>query len=389
MSKNKDILCAKYYIETDGELARVGDDLAEIETTGKWSGGTPPTELFLESKGYVHQIEEFEKGKGYVTLAIPMINLDMENSAFTALWLYMVGGATHALISYNKSRLVDFWFPEKYNKYFIGPKWGIKGLKDYLGVPEDEPVLGTIVKPTSGLNAGEVAEICGSYAEGGLQFIKDDEKFMNTPHCPIGERVEKVMAKIHRAEDKTGKKVLYTPHITTGPENILKFGEAAMKAGARGLMINIFSSSFGCLKMLRGEFDVPIYAHCGGKEALGRAQGQGVAPEVVAKLARLMGAEFFRSNILGGYLVGGTNEEIESLIATMRAPMEGIKDLVPALSGGLSPKNLAENLKAFGTGIMALAGSGITQYPGGIARGVEAMKGVAAGYGKETKRNEK
>jgi ribulose 1,5-bisphosphate carboxylase large subunit-like protein len=93
-----------------------------------------------------------------------------------------------------------------------------------------------------------------------------------------------------------------------------------------------------------------------------------------------MGAEFFRSNILGGYLVGGTSEEIVSLIDVMRMPMKGIKDMVPALSGGLSPENLGENLKAFGTGIMALAGTGITQYPGGIAKGVEAMKAVAAGY---------
>ncbi|MCL2815521.1 MAG: RuBisCO large subunit C-terminal-like domain-containing protein [Oscillospiraceae bacterium] len=374
------MLCAKYYIETSGELADVGAELAEIETTGKWSLDKKQTELFTSCKGYVHEIEEIEKGRGYITLAIPMQNLDMENSAFSSLWLYMVGGATHALISYNKSRLVDFWFPDEYNKYFPGPKWGIDGLRKYLGVPSGEPILGTIVKPTSGLDADEVASICGSYASGGLQFIKDDEKYMNTPHCPIKERVEKAMKKICEAEDKTGKKVLYTPHITTGPENILKFGETALKAGARGLMINIFSSSFSCLKMLRDEFDVPVYAHCGGKEALGRAPGQGVAPEVAAKLARLMGAEFFRSNILGGYLVGGTNEEIDSLIHTMRAPMKGIKDLVPALSGGLSPKNLGENLKAFGTGIMALAGSGITQYPGGIACGVEAMKAVAADY---------
>lgn len=380
MSVNKNILCAKYYIETDGELADVGEDLAEIETTGKWSFDKKQTELFTSCKGYVYEIKEFEKGRGFITLAIPMQNLDMENSAFSSLWLYMVGGATHALISYNKSRLVDFWFPHEYNRYFLGPKWGIEGLKNYLGVPENEPIIGTIVKPTSGLDADEVASICQSYASGGLQFIKDDEKYMNTPHCPIKERVEKAMNKIREAEDKTGKKVLYTPHITTGPENILKFGETAVKAGARGLMINIFSSSFSCLKMLRDEFDLPIYAHCGGKEALGRAYGQGVAPEVVAKLARLMGAEFFRSNILGGYLVGGTNEEIDSLIYTMRVPMKGIKDLVPALSGGLSPKNLGENLKAFGTGIMALAGSGITQYPGGIARGVEAMKAVAADY---------
>jgi len=310
-----------------------------------------------------------------------MKNFNMEDSAFSSLWLYMIGGATHALKSYNKSRLIDFWFPEEYNRYFAGPKLGVGGVKKYLGVPENEPILGTIVKPTAGLTPAEIADMCGSFAEGGLQFIKDDEKFTNTSYCPLEERVQKVMRKITRAEDKTGKKVLYTPHITTGPENILRFGETAVKAGARGLMINIFASSFSCIKMLRDAFDLPVYAHCGGKEALGRAEGQGVGPEVIVKFARLMGAEFFRSNILGGYLVGGTTDEINSLIKTMRAPMKGIKDIVPALSGGLNPANLGENLKAFGAGIMALAGTGITHYPGGIAKGVEAMKAVAAAVG--------
>jgi ribulose-bisphosphate carboxylase large chain len=375
------MLYAKYYIETDGDLTSVGNGLAEIETTGKWGSlDYPPTELFESCKGEVYEVNEIEKGKGYITLALPMKNFDMENSAFSSLWLYMIGGATHALISYNKSRLVDFWFPEDYNKYFTGPKWGIGGVKKYLGVPENEPVIGTIVKPTSGLTDDEAAEMCGKFAEDGLQFIKDDEKFMNTPHCPLQSRVEKVMNNIKKAEDKTGKKVLYTPHITTGPENILRYGETAVKAGARGLMVNIFAASFSNLKMLRDAFDVPIYAHCGGKEAFGRAEGQGVSPEVVAKFARLMGAEFFRSNILGGYLVGGTTEEIVSLINVMRTPMKGILDIVPALSGGLTPANLGENLSAFGTGVMVLAGTGITQYPGGIAKGVEAMKTVAADY---------
>ena len=57
--------------------------------------------------------------------------------------------------------------------------------------------------------------------------------------------------------------------------------------------------------------------------------------------------------------------------------MKGIKDMTPALSGGLNPKNLMENLEAFGTDVMVLAGTGITMYEGGIANGVAAMKAVA------------
>lgn len=378
--KGRDCLKAKYYIETKKNLREVAEFLVELETTGKWSGSKEPTELYKLCKGEVSEVNELEKGKGFVSLNYPMINFNMEDSAFSSLWLYMIGGATHALIDYEKSRLVDFELPEKYNKHFPGPKWGIEGTKKFLGVPDYEPVIGTIVKPTAGLSANEVALMCSEFAEGGLQFIKDDEKMMNTAYCPLEERVTKVMKAIKKAEDKTGVKVLYAPHITTGPENILKYAERAIKCGARALMLNVFAAGFSSIKMLRQEFDVPLYAHCGGKEAFGRAEGQGVSPEVIAKFTRLMGGEFFRSNILGGYLVGGSNDEIHSLNNVMRMEMKGIKDMVPALSGGLNPGNLLENLQAFGTGVMVLAGTGITQYPGGIQKGVLAMKDVASKF---------
>jgi ribulose 1,5-bisphosphate carboxylase large subunit-like protein len=378
MNNNGDCLVAKYYIETNKSLSGVAETLVEMETTGKWSFDKKPTDLYNACRGGVLSVEEIEPGKGYISLQYPMINFNMAESAFSSFWLYMIGGATHALTDYYKSRLVGFEFPEEYNKYFYGPKWGISGTKAYLGVPGDEPIIGTIIKPTAGLTPDEVAEMAYSFALGGLQFIKDDEKMMNTAYCPLEERVTKVMNAVKRAEDRTGKRVLYTPHITTGPENIQRFAEKAIKCGARGLMVNIFASSFSSIKILRDNFDVPVYVHCGGKEAFGRAEGQGVSPEVVVKFARLMGGEFFRSNILGGYLVGGSEPEIHSLIDTMRKPMKLIRDMVPALSGGLSPKNLMENLQAFGTEVMVLAGTGITRHEGGISAGVEAMKSVAA-----------
>ena len=376
MRSVKDSVKAVYYIETKKDLKQVAEFLVELETTGKWSDkNSRPTELFQNCKGEVLEVNEIEKGKGFVSLLYPSINFNMEDSAFSSIWLYMIGGATHALVDYEKSRLVDFELPEDAYKYFPGPDWGIDKTKEYLGVPKDEPVIGTIVKPTAGLTADQVSDMCYQFGLGGLQFIKDDEKMMNTFYCPLAERVKKVTDALKRAEDKTGTRVLYAPHITTGPENILRFAEIALKNGANALMVNIFASSFSALKMLReAGYGVPIYAHCGGKEAFGRAEGQGVSPEVVAKFTRLMGGDYFRSNILGGYLVGGRIEETKNLNNAMVAPITGIKEMMPALSGGLNPGNLPENLKEFGTNVMVLAGTGITQYPGGISSGVNAMK---------------
>ena len=114
----KNSLKATYYIETEKDLHSVAATLAELETTGKWSGAGEPAELFLRCRGEVLDVSETEKGKGNVTLLFPMENFNMEESAFSSLWLYMIGGATHALVDYTKSRLVDFELPEEYNRYF-------------------------------------------------------------------------------------------------------------------------------------------------------------------------------------------------------------------------------------------------------------------------------
>jgi ribulose-bisphosphate carboxylase large chain len=340
----------------------VAKTIAELETTGNWLGKEQPTELYRQSRGEVCEVQESAPGKGVISILFPLSNLDLENAAFASIWLLLIGGGTFALVDYQKSRLLDFSLPDWAYKYFPGPKFGIKGTRRLLGVKEKELIVGTIVKPTSGLTPEQVAEMCHLAAVGGVRFIKDDEG-------------------LKRAEDVTGQVVIYAPHITTGPECIKEHAHIALEQGANALMLNFFAAGFGSLEMLARdpEINVPIYAHCGGREAMGRAEGQGVAPNVIAKFARLVGADYFRSGILGSYLVG-SQEEYALINETLRADLPGIQDAVPVLSGGLNSRNLGENLAAFGTEIIALAGTGIFSHPMGTRGGVEAMRQAAAAF---------
>ncbi|MGQ9554022.1 MAG: RuBisCO large subunit C-terminal-like domain-containing protein [Anaerolineae bacterium] len=377
-----DSVLATYYIETKGDLRRVAEHMVELETTGAWQGPGEPTALFKECGGAVYNIQEVEPGKGTVSVLFPLINLNLEEAAFPSLWLTMVGGGTHALTTYEKSRLLDFRVPPSALRHFPGPRFGIEGTRKLLGVAEGELIIGTIVKPTSGLTADEVARICYEAALGGVRFIKDDEKMLNVPYCPLGERVRKVSQALKRAEEQTGQKVLYAPHITTNPDRLKANARIALENGANALMVNFFAASFYSLEMLARdpEFNVPIYAHCGGKEAFSRAPGQGVDANVVAKFARLLGGDYFRISTVGGYMVGGTREELLSLKEVMKAPMPGIKDMVPAISGGLKPSNLPTNLELFGLDVMVLAGTGITSHPMGSTAGTVAMQQAAEAF---------
>ncbi|NLG26901.1 MAG: hypothetical protein GX557_03270 [Chloroflexi bacterium] len=374
----QDSLVATFYIETKKSLASVAAGVAELETTGKWLGSAQPTELFADSKGEVAEVNEVAPGKGTVTLVFPLRNFQLESAAFASIWLTLIGGGTFALVEYDKSRLLDFSLPDWAYSYFAGPKWGIARTRSFLDMPQGEPIIGTIVKPTAGLTPEQVAAMCYDAALGGVRFIKDDEKMLNADYCPLAQRVRLVSEGLKRAADQTGQSVIYCPHITSDLAHLRRNAEIAVENGATGLMVNFFSIGFPAMEMLARDLalDVPIYAHCGGREAMGRAEGQGVAPNVVAKFARLMGGDYFRTGILRSYLVG-TEEEFRLMNETLRQPLPGIRDAVPALSGGLNPKNLGDNLAAFGSDVMVLAGTGIFSHPMGTRGGVEAMKQAA------------
>jgi ribulose 1,5-bisphosphate carboxylase large subunit-like protein len=377
---------ATYYVESKQDLRRVAETIAEIESTGGWLGTGEPTELYKRCRAEVDTVREVEFGKGEIDIRFPLINLNLAEAAFPGLWLTMIGGGTHALVTYEKSRLLDFKLPESALKYFPGPAFGPEGTRRLLNAGPEEVLIGTIIKPTAGLTPAEVADICYQVATGGMRFIKDDEKMLNTAYCPLAERVRAVNEVLKRAEDETGKYVIYCPHITTTPEHLLDNAHIALENGARGLMVNFFAAGFNSLETLRRQVNppVPIYAHCGGKEAFGRAPGQGVDPVAVARFARLLGGDYFRVSTVGGYLVGAQPEEVKVLVNVMSEAMGDIKAMLPAVSGGLNPRTLGPNLALFGADAFMLAGTGVTTHPMGIRSGTIAMQQAAEAFWKGT-----
>lgn len=373
-----DSVAATYYLETTGDLAKVAEELVILETTAPWVSGGEPTQRFVESMGEVLDVQPTGPGKGFITLLYPIVNMDIENSAFSSLWLSMIGGPTFALGSYDKSRLVDFQIPEEMACRFPGPGFGIDRTRELVGLTKGELLIGTIVKPTAGLEPHEVAEFAYQAARGGICFIKDDEKMMNPAYCPLRERVEAVTKALQKAREQTGQQVLYAAHISTSPDRILDNARVAIDAGANALMLNFFSSSFASLQILREhpDINVPIYAHCGGREALGRAVGQGIAASVIVKMVRLLGGDYFRAGMLESYLVD-TDDDIIGMHEAARGDWTGHGPILPAISGGLNPKTIGANVRRLGRDNLLLAGTGILADPNGPRAGVEALRKAA------------
>ncbi len=377
-----DTLLGVYYIETAGDLRGTAEFIAREESAGGWSGPGTPTPLYTRSVASVYDVVELVPGRGYAAIAFPTANLPAQGSTFAAIWLYLTAGPLFERPFAAVVRLADVVLPDDVLAAFHGPRLGIAGTRRLCGVESDALLIGAIVKPGAGLTADEVAARCADAARGGVDLIKDDEKMNNPAYCPLVPRVRAVCAALQRVRDETGRRVIYCPHITGRPDEMLTSARRAVDAGATGVMLNVFAAGLASLEMLNADDGpgVPIYVHSGGRSVLSQPSANGIDPIVFAKFVRLLGGDYLDLYAQGGYLRGGTVEDATALAAVLRDEWGTIAPVLPTCSGGLTVRTLAPNYAAFGRDILPMAGSAIFNHPAGGAAGAVALREAAESY---------
>ena len=70
---------------------------------------------------------------------------------------------------------------------FRGPRFGVPGLRNLLGVAEGLPLLMTALKPM-GTPTAQLADMAYRFARGGIDIIKDDHGLSNQPDSPFEAR---------------------------------------------------------------------------------------------------------------------------------------------------------------------------------------------------------
>jgi ribulose 1,5-bisphosphate carboxylase large subunit-like protein len=371
-----------YDIETRTGLQRTAEFIALEESAGGWSGGGAATERYQRSLASVLAVHEIAPDRGYAAIAFPTANLPERGSVFPAIWLYLTAGPLFERPFADVIRLADVLLPEEVLATFGGPRFGIRGTRDFVRAEEGAFLFGAIVKPGGGLTPDEVAARCEAAARGGVHLIKDDEKMNNPSYCPLRERVRAVSRALRRAEDATGHRVIYCPHITGRPDQMVEEARVAVAAGATGLMVNVFAAGLAALEMLRDDARtaVPIYVHSGGRSALSHRPGNGIEARVFARFVRLLGGDYLDLYAQGGYLRVEEPAEALRLAGILRDPWGPIAPVLPACSGGLSALTLGQNYALFGTDLLPMAGSAIFSHPLGPAAGVAALRQAAESY---------
>ncbi|PKM78930.1 MAG: ribulose 1,5-bisphosphate carboxylase large subunit, partial [Firmicutes bacterium HGW-Firmicutes-13] len=133
-------------------------------------------------------------------------------------------------------KIVGIEFSDNFLSHFSGPGFGIDGIRRLLNI-ENRPLLATALKPM-GKTPKELAELAYKLALGGIDIIKDDHGLVDHSFCSFKERVRCCLSAINKAEEETGKRVLYFPNITDSYEKILEHAGKGKEMGVGGFLVS-------------------------------------------------------------------------------------------------------------------------------------------------------
>lgn len=245
---------------------------------------------------------------------------------------------------------------------FRGPRHGVDGLRALLGVP-CRPLLCSALKPL-GLPLDALAELAGSYALGGLDFVKDDHGLADQPFGRFQARVAACASAIGRANREGGGRCLYVPNVTAPADQLLARARFARDAGAGALMVAPGLVGFDALRLLADDdaLGLPLFLHPAFLGSFVTRSTDGLAHGVLfGTLARLAGADVSIFPHAGGRF-SFAPADCAAIAAACAAPLGGLAPNLPAPAGGMRLDRVAELRAFYGAEVLFLIGGDLHRH---------------------------
>ncbi|GGD64857.1 2,3-diketo-5-methylthiopentyl-1-phosphate enolase [Paenibacillus nasutitermitis] len=375
MSENFCIATYRCY-DDKADFAKKAQSIAVGLTVGSWTDLPEARKTEMEKhlgrvvSVTVHEPEGAAPGERYADLAIAYPDLNFSRD-LPALLVTVFG----KLSMDGKIKLLDLQFSVDFVSAFPGPKFGIAGVRNLLGV-HDRPLLMSIFKSVIGHDLPNLREQFYQQALGGVDLIKDDEILFENPLTPLEKRVEACMNAARQAESETGQKLLYAVNLTGPTSQLAANAKRAINAGANALLFNVLAYGYDALHELSSdrEINVPIAAHPAMAGALYPSPHYGIAaPLLLGKLMRLAGADLVLFPSPYGSVVMPREENL-AVQAALVDTSPPVVTSFPVPSAGIHPGLVPLILRDFGHDVVVNAGGGIHGHSMGTAAGGQAFR---------------
>ena len=309
------------------------------------------------------------------TLSWPLANMGPSLPNLVAT----VAGNLFELNQFSGLRITDIRLPAEFSQAYEGPSFGVEGTRRLASV-FGRPLIGTIIKPSVGLDPPATADLAATLIDAGIDFIKDDELQSDGPACPFADRARAVMKVINDYADRTSRKPMFAFNITGDLDQMRKRHDLVHELGGTCIMASLNSVGLAGMIEICRHSQLPVHAHRNGWGYLSRHPMLGWSYKAWQKLWRLAGADHMHVNGLANKFCESDESVIESAKTCLEPMFEHLPCIaMPVFSSGQTARQVPETYaKLKSTDLIYAAGGGVMGHEGGPAAGVAALKNAWA-----------
>ncbi|MFW6138897.1 MAG: RuBisCO large subunit C-terminal-like domain-containing protein [Spirochaetota bacterium] len=270
--------------------------------------------------------------------------------------------------------LLDVSLPENMVKNFTGPKFGVEGTRELLGIKQ-RPLFLHIIKPKMGMTPKQTGDQVYQTAIGGADMAKDDEMTSDTYNNNFRDRLKYVMDAIDRASQKTGKKLIYFCSLTDEVSKLHDKAREAVELGANGILI-AYSVGLSAIREITAdpEINIPVMVH----NSHMIAAMNSISWPVFTKLLRLCGADQTLTPTYWSSIPMVSMEEGIRCQHLAQAPFYGFNKMWSMPAAGTYPGLAPILISEYGRDIIIPSGGGMLGHPGGYTEGARAWQQAIA-----------
>ena len=249
--------------------------------------------------------------------------------------------------------LHDVELPSGLVRALGGPRHGLHELRRRVGAGV-RALTCSALKP-QGLPAAALADLARRFAQGGIDYIKDDHGLGDQAYSPFAQRVDAVAAAL-RGVERDGRRARYVPSLSGDLDLMRRQLAAAAAAGIDTVVIAPMIAGFANVqRLVREHPDMAFVAH----PSMGGA-ARIAPPLLLGKLFRLIGADAVVFPNHGGRF-GYSPDTCRRIARTALADRDGLRPCVPVPAGGMTADRVPEILDFYGADIMLLIGGALLE----------------------------
>jgi ribulose-bisphosphate carboxylase large chain len=314
--------------------------------------------VLSEIVGRVEAIEEIADGQFEVRIALAVATIGQDAGQL----INTVFGNTSLQ---EDVTLHDIEIPRALADTFGGPRHGLEKLRERVGAGR-RALTASALKP-QGLSPEKLAELARRFADGGIDYIKDDHGLADQTYAPFAARVAAIAALRPQAR--------YAPSLS-GDLNTMRaqLAQVANTGLDTVLIAPMIAGLSNFHTLVRENRGIAFIAHptMGGAARI-------AAPLLLGKLFRLFGADA----VVFPHYGGRFGYSLDTCARLARAALEardGLRPSVPVPAGGMTRARVPEMLDFYGADVMLLIGGALLEARERLEQATDEFVRAVHGY---------